>query len=132
VFSAFQEMFDDARDMLLDMHSVDVLFCYDETVESPLWHPMRATLERNASEADLWRKGEGSQLTRQQCHFLFEKADFQRDTSGNTLMPTQNSVVLHDGYKWRASQAERMTVWAPEDHEGQVIRFRTTQGDTEE
>ena len=125
MFSAFQNMFDDARGLLLDMHAVDVLFCYDETVESPV---LRATLERNSSEADPWRKGEGSQLTRQQCHFLFEKASFQRDTSGNSLMPTENSVVLHDGYKWRASQADRLTVWVPEDHEGQVIRKERLRG----
>ena len=125
--SEFSEMYGEVRELLLDMHSVTVQFCYDESVAEPVWYSMRVTLERNSSEADRYRKSEGSQLTRQYCSFLFEKGDFARDNSGYTRLPGTNSVVLHDGHKYRASQGDSTTVWSPEDHEGQVIRLRTTE-----
>lgn len=127
MFSDFHSLFDDARELMIDFHSVVVQFCYDTTAEDAVWYDMPATLERNASEADLYRQGQTAQLTRQKCHFLFERKHFKRDTNGQPIMPDENSAVMHDGFMWRASQGDRETIWSPEDHEGQVIRFRTTQ-----
>lgn len=127
MFSEFQNLFDDARSMLLDLHAVDVFFCQDTTVGNPVWRKMRATIERNMSSADPNRPNAGPQLSRQACHFLFEKAEFRDDDNGQKIMPGVNSVVRFDGWMWRASQVDRMGIWQPEDHEGQVIRFRTTQ-----
>lgn len=126
--SEFQQLFESARPLLLAMHAVAVRFCYDISVESPVWIPIRATIERNSSEADLSRPGKiVSETSRQFCAFLIDRTYFRRDEKGNFLMPDENAAIEHDGYLWRASRGDRKTYWVPEDHEGHVIRFTTAQ-----
>ena len=127
MFTEFQNLFDNARGLLLDMHGVEVDYCSDVTVSPQRWRKMSATIERNNSSADPNRPNAGAQLLRQSCHFLLERKEFPEGEDGRKIMPSASSAIRFDGYVWRASQTDRLGIWQPEDHEGQVIRFRTTQ-----
>lgn len=128
MLSEFQKLFETARPLLMAMHAVRVPFCYDYREPEPLWLTLFATLELNRSDSDSSRSMRGgSDNSRQLGAFLIDRSSFSLDSSGNRMMPGEYSAVQHDGWLWRASAAEKGTIWTPEDHEGRVIRFNTVQ-----
>lgn len=125
--SEFTNLFQAVRPLLMQMHTVQVLYKTDEADAAEPWRSLSVSLERNSSEADVFRSRETADFTRQYCDFLIERCQLPMEADGAPIWPTARSVIQYDGSYFRASVAGRETAYTPEDHEATVIRFRTTE-----
>lgn len=128
--SAFSSLFEFGASLLYSQHGGEVLAKWDESDEDEAWVPLTVHLEGNSAQADPLRRQANGQLSRQCRDFLIPVGQLEKswglDSDGLAKRPTKHTAIRMDGRVFRARTDENEACWHPEDHEGLVIRFMTT------
>jgi hypothetical protein len=124
--SEFSELWSDALDGLSALHGQPILFRQDRRANGPFTTIFCTKIELNTGETDKTLRRSAADSERLFGSFLIERRFFATDGDGQPILPGEYSDVRFNGRHYLASKANGMPICVPEDHEGLIYRFRTT------
>lgn len=124
--SVFSELWTDALDCLAELHGQLILFRQDRRTGGAFTSIMATKIELNVGESDKTGRKSLADGERLFGFFLIERRFFAEDGDGQPILPGEFSEVRFDGRSYLASKWNGFPICIPEDHEGLIYRFRTT------
>lgn len=122
--SQYAGLYDFGASILYSHHGDWIDLRYDRSsVWLRLW---AAHVELNSGETDKLGRRMGADGERLFACFLIETRFLRVGTDGQPEYPGERAEVLYDGVIYRASKSDERPICVPEDHEGRIVRFRTT------